>query len=200
MLRTFTSLLIASFLLILFPAAVFAQEQENDLSPEQIVQECERRTGFKATDRAARVFIFRRCIQTIQDEKSNKERAKVKATHRTNLQQRATATFDRRGMGDRTILRRVRPQRSTGVQRVYTDQTKFQSIQFNRGRAPDLPESPEDEQIQRAKVNTSQDRYQLQKLAESCPNLSGFRKDLCIRSRLQQGSPRRWTKESRQRE
>lgn len=197
MLRTSISLLITGSLLVLSPATIFAEESE--MSAEQIVKECERKTGFKSTDRAARAFIFRRCVQTIQTEKKNEILSENKAIHRKNLQQRGVSAFDRRGTGDRTLLRRVRPKTSKGVRRVYTDQAKFQSVQFNRARAPDLPEPLEEEQIQRAKVDASQGRYELQKLAASCTNLSGFRKDLCIRSQLQQGSPRRWTKESRQR-
>ena len=196
--RTSIILLITCFLLILSPTTILAQE--SDMSAEEIIQECERRTGFKATDRAARSFIFRRCIQTIQTEKKNQILGETKAEHRTNLQQRSSVIFDRRGTGDRTLIRPLRSQTSKGVQRVYTDQTKFQSVQVNRARAPALPEPPEEKQIQRAKVDLSQGRYEIQKLSQSCTNLSGLRKDICIRSQLQLGSPRRWTKESRHRE
>lgn len=183
-------------ILVFFPAHLLVAEE--NMSAEDIVKECEQRTGFKATDRGARSFIFRRCVQTIQTEKKHQTLAETKAIHRKNLQTRARTSFDRRGTGDRTLLRSSRPQRSRGVQRVYKNQTQFESIQFNRARSPDVPETPKEQKIQRAKVDASLDRYQMKTLSDACGNLSGLRKDICIRSQLRGGSARRWTKESRQ--
>lgn len=190
---------IVSIALLLTFIPVPSSAQNNDMSAEAVVKECERRTGFKATDPGARAFIFRRCVQTIQTESKNKTLAETKTLHRKNLQTKAQSTFNRRGTGDRTLLRHVRPQTSKGVRRVYTDQVKFQSVQFNRSRTPDLPDTPKEQKMQRANVDNAQSRYELEKLAESCPGLVGFRKDLCIRTQLHGGSARRWTKESRQR-
>lgn len=187
-----------STILLFSPAKILAEG--NDMTAEQIVQECERKTGFKATDRGARAFIFRRCVQTIQTEHTQKERGEIKALHRQNLQQRGGAAFDRRGRGDRTLQRQYRPKKSTGIQRVYKDQTKFQSVQFNRGRAPDAPESPEDQKLQRAQVDTAMGRYERKKLAEACGSLSGLRQQICMRSKLQEGSPPQRTKPPRQKE